>query len=121
MLLQQANEDGQLHSVCYISQKTTPAERKYSSYEMEVLAIIEALETFRIYLLGIKFKILTDCAAFQRTMNKRELATRVARWAMLLEEFDCIMEHKPGVRMHVDALNRYPIMYTATVKEVTAI
>lgn len=33
-----------------MSRKTNDAEKKNSSYELEVLAIVEALKKFRIYL-----------------------------------------------------------------------
>ncbi|GFT66402.1 retrovirus-related Pol polyprotein from transposon gypsy [Trichonephila clavipes] len=57
------------------------------------------------------FKIVTDCSAFQKTMQKKELITRIARWALQLEEFDYEIEHRAGSRMkHVDALSRYPVM-----------
>ncbi|XP_043494160.1 uncharacterized protein LOC122519060 [Polistes fuscatus] len=60
---------------------------------------------------GIRFKLVTDCQAFQKTLKKRELAPKVARWALSLEEFDFEVEHRPGERMkHVDALSRYPVM-----------
>ncbi|GFW04715.1 retrovirus-related Pol polyprotein from transposon 17.6 [Trichonephila clavipes] len=54
-----------------MSQKTTPAEEKYSSYELEVLAVVTALKKFRTYLLGNHFKIITDCSAFQDYGQKR--------------------------------------------------
>lgn len=39
------------------------------------------------------------------------MSTRVARWAMLLEEFDYVIEHRSNTRMgHVDALSRYTVM-----------
>ncbi|KAK9692728.1 RNase H-like domain found in reverse transcriptase [Popillia japonica] len=111
VLMQKSREDNRFHPVYYMSKKTTRAERKYCSYELEVLAIVEALKKFRIYLLGHNFKIITDCNAFQKTMHKKELTTRVARWALLLEEFNYQIEHRSGSRMrHVDALSRYPIM-----------
>lgn len=111
ILLQKNSEDGSLHPVSYMSRKTTTAEEKYSSYELEVLAVIEAVKKYRVYLLGQPFKIVTDCSAFEMTMKKKDLATRVARWALLLQEFDYIVEHRAGVRMrHVDALSRAPIM-----------
>ncbi|GFS97062.1 transposon Tf2-6 polyprotein [Trichonephila clavipes] len=104
-------EDGKLHPVYYMSKKTNTAEEKYDSYELEVLAIINALKKFRVYLLGQHFKIVTDCSAFQKTMQKKELITRIARWALQLEEFDYEIEHRAGSRMkHVDALSRYPVM-----------
>lgn len=111
VLMQRSPEDNALHPVHFASKKTKREERNYSSYELEVLAIVEALKKFRVYLLGIRFKIVTDCAAFQRTMNKKELSFRVARWTLLLEDFDYNIEHRPGVRMkHVDALSRHPVM-----------
>ncbi|GFV21583.1 transposon Tf2-9 polyprotein [Trichonephila clavipes] len=110
ILLQEA-EDGKLHPVYYMSKKTNTAEEKYDSYELEVLAIINTLKKFRVYLLGQHFKIVTDCSAFQKTMQKKELITRIARWALQLEEFDYEIEHRDGSRMkHVDALSRYPVM-----------
>ncbi|GFX10265.1 transposon Tf2-9 polyprotein [Trichonephila clavipes] len=91
-----------------MSQKTNPAE--YSSYELEVLAVVNALKKFRTYVLGNHFKIITDCSAFQKTMDKKDLVTRVARWALLLEEYDYEIVHRSGQRMqHVDALSRYPV------------
>ncbi|GFU91006.1 transposon Ty3-I Gag-Pol polyprotein [Trichonephila clavipes] len=49
--------------------------------------------------------------AFQKTMQKKELITRIARWELQLEEFDYEIEHRAGSRMkHVDALSRYLVM-----------
>lgn len=110
-LMQKSDDDGKFHPVYYMSRKTSPAEERYNSYELEVLAVINAVKKFRIYLLGIKFKIITDCSAFQKTMDKKDLTTRVARWALLLEEYSYEIEHRRGSRMaHVDALSRYPIV-----------
>ncbi|GBN24637.1 Transposon Ty3-G Gag-Pol polyprotein [Araneus ventricosus] len=110
ILMQKSPDDKNFHPTYYISKKTTDAEKKYSSYELEALAVIEAVKKFRVYLLGIPFKIVTDCSALEKTMQKKDLVTRVARWALLLEEFDYVIEHRSGTRMtHVDALSRSPI------------
>lgn len=109
VLLQRSSLDGQLHPVYYMSKKTTPQEEKYCSYELEVLAVVTALKKFRVYLLGIKFKLVTDCSALQKTMEKKDLTPRVARWAMLMEEFEYEIEHRSGSRIpHADALSRHP-------------
>ena len=107
ILMQRDSGDNVFHPVYYSSGKISPAEEKYTSYELEVLAIAKALKKFRVYLLGIPFKIITRCRAFALTMRKKDLCVRVARWAILLEEFDYKVEHRPGNSMiHVDALSR---------------
>ncbi|GFW92918.1 retrovirus-related Pol polyprotein from transposon 17.6 [Trichonephila clavipes] len=110
VLLQKSNDE-LFHPIHYFSHKTTVQQEKYSSYELEVLAIIEALKKFRSYLLGTKFKIITHCDAFQKTMHKKDLPAKIARWTLMLEEFDYEVCHRPGRQMkQVDALSRYPIM-----------
>lgn len=87
ILVQKNDDDSQFHLVYLMSLKTTPAEEKYHSYALEVLAVIKPIKKFRVYLLGIKFKIISDCSAFKMTMSKKDLVTRVGRWALLLEEY----------------------------------
>jgi len=73
VLLQVSDHDTQLHPVCFMSRKTTEAQQKYHSYELEVLAIVEAVNKFRVYLLGLHFKIITDCAAFTKQIAKDQI------------------------------------------------
>lgn len=118
ILLQRGSEDQCFHPVYYASGTTTPAEKKYASYDLEVLAIVKALKKFRSYLLGIPFTIVTDCRAFTQSMNKKDLCVRIARWALLLEEFDYKIEHRPGKSMaHTDALSRNPLPTCMVVDE----
>lgn len=108
ILLQSNN--GTLQPVSYFSRKTTPDERKLHSYELETLAVIASLSRFRVYLIGVPFKIFTDCNALRYTLTKRDIIPRVARWWVQLQEYDCSVEYRPGSRMaHVDALSRNPI------------
>ncbi|GFT02267.1 transposon Ty3-I Gag-Pol polyprotein [Trichonephila clavipes] len=95
-----------------MSIKTSDNERKYTSFELEVLAVVEALKKFRIYVLGTSFKIITDCDALVKTLSKKELNPRIARWTLYLQEFNYTIEHRTGSKMaHADALNRSPRYY----------
>ncbi|GFS37412.1 retrovirus-related Pol polyprotein from transposon 297 [Trichonephila inaurata madagascariensis] len=104
VLLQRSSDDNSLHPIYYMSRKTSETERKYTSYELEVLAIIEALKKFKVYILGMPFKIITDCNAFTKTMSKKDLNTRIAHWALNLQDYDYTILHRSGSQMaHVDA------------------
>lgn len=110
VLLQKDPDDGRLHPVYYASWKTSPTEERYTSYELEMLAVVKALKKFRVYLLNIKFKIVTDCSAFVWTMKKKDLCLRVSHWVLLIDQFNYTIEHRPGTSMrHVDALSRNPV------------
>lgn len=78
-ILLQKDTDDQLHPTYFMSRNTTTqTQQRYHSYELEVLEIIEALTKFRSYLLGLNFKIITNCVSFTKTLQKKELATRIA-------------------------------------------
>lgn len=109
-ILLQANSEGIFQPVSYFSRKTNAEEQKFHSYDLETLAVIASLNRFRVYLIGIPFKIFTDCNALRSTLVKRDLIPRIARWWVQLQEYDCTIEYRPGLRMsHVDALSRNPV------------
>ena len=74
------------------------------SYDLETLAIVEAVEHFRVYLYGRHFTAL-----------KRNLHPRVARWWIKLQDYDFSVEYRPGQKMaHGDYLSRNPFDLKAT-------
>lgn len=106
ILMQKCADDDQFHPVYYMSIKTSPVEEKYDSYTLEVLAIVKALEKFRSFLLGTKFKIITDCEAFTKTMHKQEIIPKIAR-CVAMQEFSFEIEYRTSEQMkHVDAFSR---------------
>lgn len=91
----------------HFSKRITDIESRYHSYELETLSIVYALRRFRVYLIGIKFKIVTDCLSLTLTLNKKFLNPRIHRWALEMQSFDYVIEHRSANRMsHVDALSR---------------
>lgn len=96
-----------LKPVAYFSRQTTPEEKHLHAYELETLAVVCSLKKFRVYLLGVHFKVYTDCAALRTTLSKRDLIPRIARWWLQICEYTFDIEYRPGVQMsHVDALSR---------------
>lgn len=82
-------------------------EAKYHSFELEMLAVVKAVERFHIYLYGIDFTLVTDCHALLYAVRKASLNQRVARWTLQLQNYCFKVVHREGKRMaHVDALSR---------------
>ncbi|GFY22876.1 transposon Tf2-8 polyprotein [Trichonephila clavipes] len=110
VLLQQG-EDGRFYPTHYMSKKTLVQEDKLCSSEQEVLVVIKVLKKFRNYLLIRKFRIQTDCVEFAKTLDKKELTSKIARWSICLADYNYEIVHRPVKQMqHVDALSRHPVM-----------
>ena len=58
----QANGNGNLHPLCFFSQKLTDVEINYNVHDKEMLGVIESLKEFRPWLSGmvIPVSIVTD-------------------------------------------------------------
>lgn len=94
--------------VAYYSKQTTSDQRQYHSYELETAAVVLALRHFRVYLIGIKFTVVTDCSALRTAFSKKDLIPRVARWWLEVQDFNFDIKYRSGMKMpHVDALSRY--------------
>lgn len=103
-------KEGKMRAVAYFSKRTTDAESKYHSYELETLAVVNAVKHFRHFLHGRKFLVVTDCNSLQMSRKKLDLAPRVHRWWAFLQSFDFDIIHREGKRMaHVDFFSRNPL------------
>lgn len=102
--------DGKRHVVAYYSKRTSPAESKYHSYELETLAVVNSIKYFRQYLYGRKFIVVTDCNSLKSSQTKHELTPRAHRWWDFLQSFDFEVVYREGALMaHVDFFSRNPI------------
>ena len=117
-VLSQVHDSGD-HPVAFESRKMTSAEVNYPTHERELLAVIHALRTWRHYLEGRRFKVVTDHYALKFLMTQPHLSKRQARWLDFLAEFDFEVIHKPGKSNVVaDALSRLYMVECLTISEV---
>ena len=69
--------------------------------------MIYNINKFQHYLLGHKFTFHVDHSALLYLVSKQALTCRLARWMLLLQEFDFHIQHRPGVQSVVaDYLSR---------------
>jgi hypothetical protein len=107
--LSQLGNDGKWRPVAFRSKSLSPAEQNYEIYDKELLAIVQALEDWRQYLLGAqhKFEIWTDHENLSYFRKPQKINRRQARWITELANYDFELVHKPGTQMKkVDILSR---------------
>ncbi|CAI7820602.1 unnamed protein product [Closterium sp. NIES-54] len=106
-ILAQKDGMGAERVVAYASRTTRGAEKNLSSTHGECLAVVWAIKHFRPYLYGSRFLLQTDHQALQWLMTTKDLTGKLARWSLLLQEYDFTVSYRPGeTHRNVDALSR---------------
>ena len=96
-----------MQPIAYLSKKMLPAETRYPTHEQELLAIICALKTWRPYLHGAKFKVMTDHKSLHDFKTQPRLSGRQTRWKDVIAEFDFEIEYVEGkTNVVADGLSR---------------
>lgn len=108
-ILKQKDAEDREHVIAYASRSLTPAETRYTVTELECLACVYGINQFRQFLFGKHFYIITDHCALCFLMKIRNPNGRLARWALLLQDFSFDIMYKSG-KSHkdADALSRLP-------------
>ncbi|XP_050493837.1 uncharacterized protein LOC126875157 [Bombus huntii] len=102
--------EGKNRVVEYYSKRTSPAESRYHSYELETLAIVNAVKHFLHYLHGREFLVVTDYNSLKASSNKVHLNDMVYRWWAYLQTFTFDIMYRKCKRMaHVDFFSRNPV------------
>lgn len=108
-------EIGKDKPIYFASRTLSKSEEGFSVPEKEMLAIYWALQTFRNYLYGSKFRILTDHQPLTFSLSAKNTNAKLKRWKAYLEEHDYSIEYKPGKsNLVADALSRIVCSMTAT-------
>ena len=92
----------------FMSRKFREAQQNYRVFEMETLAILEALTKWEDKLIGRRFTVVTDHQSLEFFAKQRHLSGRQARWAEYLSRFDFEVVYVKGQHNIVaDCLSRY--------------
>jgi len=75
----------------------------------QLLAIVYSLKYYKQYMMGRHFKIRTDHAPLTWLRHTPDPIGQQERWLEVMEEFNFIVEHRPGVKHgNADVFSRRP-------------
>lgn len=112
VVLSQKDSESKEHPIVFLSRTLSPAEKNYTSTELECLAIIWGLRKLHPYLDGATFEIITDHSALQWILNFSGTNKRLLRWSMDLQPYKehMIIKYRAGkIHQNADALSRAPL------------
>ena len=91
-----------------MSKKFTAAQHNYRVFEMETIAILEALLKWEDKLLSNRINVVTDHRALEFFKTQRRLSSCQMRWMEYLSRFDFDIQYMKGSSNKVaDSLSRY--------------
>jgi len=101
---------GPRRPVGFHSQKFTTTEQNYPIYDREFLAIMRGLRNWSYLLKGTEIPVLviTDHANLRYYCDPRKIGPCVAGYLPEREQYNIILEYKPGATNRADALSRRP-------------
>lgn len=124
-----------MHSIAepmwHLTRKTTPwqcTSREQNAFDQlksvisEALGAVSGCERFWLYLVGQRFKLVTDNRAVQLIFSNSAMKppARIERWALRLTQFDYEIVHRPSGANVADYFSRHPrkgISSVATLEE----
>jgi hypothetical protein len=93
--------------VAYFSEKLDEAKLKYSTYDKEFYAIIQALKKWRHYLIPKEFVLYSDNHALNFVTQQEKLNQKHAKWVEYMQNFTFVTKNILGTANKVaDALSR---------------
>ena len=118
------NLNNNWHPIAYASRFLNCNEQKYSTNELELLAVVGSLEHFKYYLYGPKFELQTDrqalLLALKNNRGNKTYQSRLTLWVDRLLPLHFTVQHVPGKNMgFADYFSRYTISLAPYIRTHT--
>jgi hypothetical protein len=93
--------------IAYGSRQLRKHEGNYPTHDLELVAVVFALKSWRHYLYGESCDIFTDHKSLKYIFTQKELNLRQRRWLELIKDYDLSIHYHPGkANVVADALSR---------------
>ena len=108
-ILAQKDENGKLHPVSYGSTILNATQRRWSTVQRELYALVHFCDKYSNFLLGKEFTVLSDNKTLLHLDNfKATKNNRLWRWLELLQNYKFKVEYIPTDKNPSDVLSRLP-------------
>ena len=105
----QIDDEGHERIVSIVSRCLTDVESRYTTTELELLAIVFTIYKLRYYLIGVEFEIICDHQVLTFLNSTTYHNSRLIRWSLLLQQFSFSVVYCRGSENIVaDFLSRNP-------------
>ena len=92
--------------IAFFSEKLNGAKLKYSTYDVEFVAIVQSLKPWYHYLIHSDFVLYSNYEALKHLNSHDKLSDCYAKWAAYVQQFSFVIKHKSGaLNKVVDALS----------------
>ncbi|XP_057481966.1 uncharacterized protein LOC130768877 [Actinidia eriantha] len=110
-LLAQENDEGKENALYYLSRMMTHCELNYSPIEKMCLALVFAVQKLRHYFQAHTVHLISKANPVKYIMTKLVLSDQLARWSLLLQEFEIIYVPQKAIKGQAlaDFLADHPI------------
>ena len=109
-VLSQVDDKNQDFAISYFSKKLNETERKYSTIDKELYAVVLAVNQFKSYLTIKKFYVITDHRPLTYLKRLGDANPRHMRWVMKLQEYQFTIIHRSGKsNVNADVMSRNPV------------
>ncbi|KAL7291197.1 hypothetical protein TKK_0015038 [Trichogramma kaykai] len=93
--------------IAFGNKSLTDCEKRYCQTEKEVLALVWAVEHFKIYLFGKVFELITDHKPLEVIFGeKSKPCAKIDRWVLRLQAYQYKIIYKPGKSNIADPFSR---------------
>ena len=106
--------------VAYYNEKLAGSRIRYSTYDIEFYAIVQAIKHWRHYLAHKEFVLFTDHVALKYLGTQDKISSRHASWTTYLQQFTFVIKHQSRKLNKVaDALSRRHALVSTLSVSVT--
>nr|GEV54086.1 putative reverse transcriptase domain-containing protein [Tanacetum cinerariifolium] len=103
--------------IAYASRQLKTHEKIYMTRDLDLGAVVLALNIWRHYRYGTKCIVFTNHKILQHILDQKELNIRQRHWLELLSDYDCEIRYHPGkANIVADALSRKELVNPLRVR-----